>query len=188
MTPIRTARLILRNWGERDRDLFHRINSDDRVMAFFPFRRDRTQSDALFDALCERIDKLGYGFTAAELAEGGACIGFVGLMPTDLDPTFPDGTVEIGWRLAPEFWGSGYVTEAANAWLCFAFGRLDLDEVVSFAVRTNERSTAMMRRLGMKADPSSDFDHPRVPDTHPQLKRHVVYRLARADWRRPLKR
>ena len=39
--PIRTERLILRNWEERDRDLFHRINSDDRVMEFFPFRRDR---------------------------------------------------------------------------------------------------------------------------------------------------
>ena len=100
----------------------------------------------LFAAALAAAVLVRYGFTAAELAEGGACIGFVGLMPTDLDPTFPDGTVEIGWRLAPEFWGSGYVTEAANAWLCFAFGRLDLDEVVSFAVWNNERSTAVMRR------------------------------------------
>ncbi|TIS36704.1 MAG: N-acetyltransferase, partial [Mesorhizobium sp.] len=27
MKPIRTERLILRNWEERDRALFHRINS-----------------------------------------------------------------------------------------------------------------------------------------------------------------
>ena len=45
MKPIRTPRLILRNWEERDRELFFRINSDDRVMEFFPFRRDRTQAD-----------------------------------------------------------------------------------------------------------------------------------------------
>ncbi|TIN45802.1 MAG: N-acetyltransferase, partial [Mesorhizobium sp.] len=32
MTPIRTERLILRNWEDRDRDLFYRINSDERVM------------------------------------------------------------------------------------------------------------------------------------------------------------
>ena len=49
MRPIRTARLILRNWEERDRDLFHRINSDDRVMEFFPFRRDRAEADAMMD-------------------------------------------------------------------------------------------------------------------------------------------
>lgn len=184
MRPIRTERLVLRNWEERDRTMFHRINSDDRVMAFFPFRRDRGQSDALFDTLCGRIDKLGYGFTAAEVAESGACIGFVGLMPTDMEPTFPDGTVEIGWRLAPEFWGRGYVTEAAKAWLTFAFGQLGLAEVVSFAVWNNDRSTAVMQRIGMTADPSSDFDHPRIPHTHPELKRHVVYRLTRSDWRR----
>lgn len=31
MIAIRSRRLLLRNWEERDRDL-HRINSDDRVM------------------------------------------------------------------------------------------------------------------------------------------------------------
>ena len=183
MTPIRTTRLILRNWEERDRDLFHRINSDDRVMEFFGFRRDRSQSDALLDLLRARAEELGYGFTAAEIAATGECIGFVGLMPTDLEPTFPDGTVEIGWRLAPEFWGRGYVTEASQAWLQFAFDRLRLGEVVSFAVWNNLRSTAVMRRLGMIADPASNFDHPRVPDTHPELKPHVVYRLSAKDWR-----
>ena len=34
----------------------------------------------------------------------------------------------------------------------------------------------------MRRDPAADFDHPRVPETHPQLRRHVVYRLAREDW------
>ncbi|TIU45674.1 MAG: N-acetyltransferase, partial [Mesorhizobium sp.] len=31
MKPIRIERLILRNWEDRDRALFHRINSDERV-------------------------------------------------------------------------------------------------------------------------------------------------------------
>ena len=29
MKPLHTPRLVIRNWEERDRDLFHRINSDD---------------------------------------------------------------------------------------------------------------------------------------------------------------
>ena len=37
-------------------------------------------------------------------------------------------------------------------------------------------------RLGMTADPSADFDHPDIPDSHAALKRHVFYRLWRADW------
>ena len=39
MKPLHTPRLVIRNWEERDRGLFHRINSDERVMEFYPFRR-----------------------------------------------------------------------------------------------------------------------------------------------------
>jgi hypothetical protein len=41
-----------------------------------------------------------------------------------------------------------------------------------------------MRRIGMLRDASSDFDHPDIPDSHPQLKRHIVYRLGAVEWRR----
>lgn len=183
MTPIRTDRLILRNWEERDRSLFHRINSDDQVMAFFPFRRDRAQSDAVMDAMRSEIDEVGHGWTAAELVETGQCIGFIGLIAAEIEPVVPKGSIEIGWRLAPEFWGKGYVTEGAGALLEFAFDRLGRDEVISFAVKDNHRSIAVMQRLGMVSDPVWDFDHPRVPDTHPELKRHVLYRLSREEWR-----
>ena len=58
MKPMRTERLILRNWEDRDRDLFHRINSDERVMRFFPFRRDRAQSDEFLDRLVAAYPEL----------------------------------------------------------------------------------------------------------------------------------
>jgi RimJ/RimL family protein N-acetyltransferase len=186
MKPIHTGRLILRNWEERDRELFFRINRDDRVMEFFPFRRDRAQADALLDTLRAGIEERGYGFTAAELTGSGACIGFVGLCPVEFGSPFPAGTVEIGWRLAPEFWGNGYVTEAAREWLRFGFEALGLDDIVSFAVWNNRRSTAVMERIGMRRDIAFDFDHPNVPDTHPALKPHVVYRLSANDWRKAL--
>lgn len=182
MTPLRTPRLVIRNWEERDRDLFHRINSDDSVMEYFPFRRDRAQSDAFMDEIRQDIEADGYGWTAAELVETGQCIGFVGISPAEIEPIVPPGSTEIGWRLAPEFWGKGLVTEAASALLDHAFGPLGMDEIISFAVATNERSIAVMRRLGMTRDVGHDFDHPSVPDTHPHLQRFVLYRLKRAEW------
>ncbi len=183
MTPIRTERLILRNWEDRDRALFHRINSDERVMEFFPWRRDRAQSDELMDRLRAIISERGYGFSAVDIAATGECIGFVGLSPVQLQPEVPAGSIEIGWRLAPEYWGFGYVTEAARAMLELGFEEQGFDEIISFAVWNNRRSIAVMQRIGMIADPASDFDHPRVPDTHPELKRHVMYRLTRTEWR-----
>ncbi|MFQ0812921.1 GNAT family acetyltransferase [Brucella anthropi] len=180
MIILETPRLIIRNWEDRDRDLFHRINSDDEVMRFFPFRRDRAQSDELFDRLRKMITETGLGFYALEEKESGQCLGFAGLARTDLEPHFPDGTVEIGWRLATPFWGKGYVTEAGKALIEYAFGTLGLTEVVSFAVHDSDRSTAVMQRIGMSRDPGSDFDHPGVPGETPHLKRHVVYRIQAA--------
>ncbi len=177
MTILETPRLIIRNWEDRDRDLFHLINSDNEVMHFFPFRRNRKQSDELFDRLQKMIAETGLGFYALEERESGQCIGFAGLARTDLEPFFPDGTVEIGWRLARAFWGKGYITEAGKSLLDYAFGPLGLEEVVSFAVHDNDRSTAVMQRIGMVRDASSDFDHPRIPDETPHLKRHIVYHI-----------
>lgn len=184
MKPLRTERLVLRNWEERDRDLFFRINSDERVMEFFPFRRDRAQSDVKMDELRNAIKRDGFGFAAVEIAETGECIGFVGIVHTDHLPFLPEGSVEIGWRLAPEFWGHGYVAEAAKAWLAFGFETLGLEEIVSFAVEKNHRSSAVMKRIGMSAEPALDFDHPAVPESHPHLKHHVFYRLRKADWKK----
>lgn len=182
MKPMRTERLVLRNWEERDRDLCFRINSDEQVMEFFPFRRTREEADAFMDRLRHGIAASGFGFAAAEIAATGETIGFVGLKETDLAPFVPPRRLEIGWRLAPEFWGKGYVTEAGRRWLDFAFEDLQAPEVASFAVWNNERSLAVMRRLGMRNDPSWDFDHPHMPDTHPHLRRHALYRLTREEW------
>lgn len=183
MIRLETARLVIRNWEDRDRDLFYRINSDEEVMRFFPFRRSRAEADGFLDRLREANEARGYGFAALELKETGECVGFAGLHLDSVAPTRQPEAVEIGWRLAREHWGKGYVTEAAEALLAFGFGALGLEEIISFAVQGNERSIAVMRRIGMTAEPAGDFDHPRVPDTHPHLKRHVFHTLSRAAWR-----
>ena len=182
MKPIRTERLILRNWEDRDRDLFYRINSDDRVMEFFPFRRDRAESDAMMDRLRDRHRR------PTALACRPSRSPRPAPASASSDCTTPSSSRGSGRhdrdRLAAgaRILGPGYVTEAAEALLDFGFETLGRDEIVSFAVWNNFRSTAVMERLGMRRDPSRDFDHPRVPDTHPDLKRHALYRLSREDW------
>lgn len=183
MSIRETERLRIRNWRESDRDLFAEINSDSKVMEFFPHRRSRAESDALFDRIARTIDETGFGFFALALRENDAPIGFCGLACTDLEPHLPDGTIEIGWRLALPHWGKGYVTEAARVFLEHGFGERELSEIVSFAVPANTRSTAVMQRLGMRPDPTRDFDHPRVPDTQRHLKRHVLYAITIEEWK-----
>lgn len=181
---IETPRLLLRNWLASDRDLFREINADSKVMEFFPFRRSHAEADAFLGKLNEMIKDSGLGFYAVELKETSEPIGFCGLSFTNMPSVFPAEAVEIGWRLATRFWGNGYATEAASALLGLAFDDKKMQAVVSFAVAENTRSTAVMRRIGLHRIPGMDFDHPRVPDTHPHLKRHVVYAITADEWAR----
>jgi RimJ/RimL family protein N-acetyltransferase len=178
-----TNRLLIRNWREDDVDLFHEINSDKDVMAFFPFRRDRQQSHDLLHVLKNRIEETGYGFFALEQKSDGKPLGFAGLALANVEPLLPAGSVEIGWRLATRYWGKGYATESAKALLHLGFTKRGLEEIVSFAVFNNQRSLSVMERIGMKPDPSRDFDHPKIPDTHPHLKRHSFYTISADAWR-----
>lgn len=181
-TIIETPRLILRNWQEDDRAFFHEINSDPVVMEFFPALRSREESDALMDRIVAMVREDNFGFYAVQEKASGDVVGFTGLMKTDIPPFVPKGVLEIGWRLAQRYWGKGYVTEAALASLAYAFDERGQDEVVSFAVHNNHRSTAVMKRIGMVNKPERDFEHPKVPDTHPQLKRHVLYTINKEQW------
>lgn len=182
MIILETERLRLRRWLDSDRNLFREINADPKVMQFFPFRRSYQEADLMMDRVNRLIDETGLCFYALELKESQEPIGFCGLSDAMMPDILPAGTIEIGWRLATRFWGNGYVTEAAEALLAHGFTVKELPEIVSFAVETNYRSIAVMERIGMVRDEAGSFDHPRVPDSHPHLKRHALYRLTVQQW------
>ena len=167
--------MILRPWRDADREPFARMNGDPRVMEFFPACLSRTESDALMDRAQAHLEKHGFTFFAAELRSSGDFIGFVGLA---FEPNFVKG-VEIGWRLAAEYWNQGLATEGARAALRFGFEELHIEEIVAFTAVANTRSRRVMEKLGMTYDPADDFDHPRIAAGH-LLRRHVLYR-ARAE-------
>ena len=176
-----TRRLVLRQWREEDRTPFAGLNADPLVMEHLPALLTREQSDALVDRCIERINRYGYGLWAVEVRGSREFIGYVGLAVPAWEAAFTPCT-EIGWRLARSAWGHGYATEAANASLAKAFGAIGLDDVVSFTTTGNLRSQHVMLRIGMTRNPSEDFDHPLV-DRGP-LRRHVLYRISRAEWER----
>jgi len=106
-------------------------------------------------------------------------MGFVGLhTPSDALPFAP--CVEIGWRLAKPHWGKGYATEAAMASLNFAFAELSLNQVVAFTAVANNRSQAVMQKLGM-TNTGNNFMHPDIELSHP-LCEHVLYKISYSQW------
>lgn len=177
---LETRRLILRPWRSEDTDPFAAMNADPRVMEHFPRPATREETVATIDRCMRHFAARGFGPWAIEVKGGAPFIGFAGLLTPAFEAHFTP-CVEIGWRLAAEHWGFGYATEAAAEALRFGFENAGLEEIVSFTVPANVRSRAVMERLGMRHDAEGDFDHPKVAEGSP-LRRHVLYRLQRAEW------
>ncbi|HUF56350.1 MAG TPA: GNAT family N-acetyltransferase [Thermohalobaculum sp.] len=177
--PIETRRLLLRPFRDGDATAFYRLNSDPEVMRYMPAPLTREESDDLLERLIERSQAGDITFRAVVL-KAGHFLGIAGLNRPRFEAPFMP-CIEVGWRLMAAAWGRGYATEAARAAVAHGFENLGLREIVAFAPPANERSIAVMERLGMHRDPANDFEHPRFPEGHP-LRPHVLYRITRAEW------
>lgn len=183
MTPatLETDRLILRQWRAADREPFAAMSADPEVMWFLSPLQTRTASDAIVDRLANHIEEHGFGFWALEAPGVAPFIGFTGLIHVGDDMPFAPA-VEVGWRLARTHWSKGYASEAARAALAYGFDMLKIDEIVALTVPANQRSQAVMKRIGMSRDEADDFEHPRLKAGDP-LKSHVLYRIKRDGFR-----
>lgn len=177
---LSTERLLLRRWTAADIAPFAALNADPVVMERFPATLTLDQTKSFVAAAEAHFEREGFGLWVAELIATGEMIGFIGLSIPRFEAHFTP-CVEIGWRLAHKYWGRGYAPEGASAVLNDAFTRLNLEEVVSFTSTLNSNSIRVMEKIGMKRDPSEDFDHPRVEEGH-HLRRHVLYRINSSDF------
>jgi RimJ/RimL family protein N-acetyltransferase len=174
---LKSERLILRRWRDEDLEPFAALNADPVAMRFMPGAMTRDETRALIARMEEHHRGHGFGVWAVEAPGVAPFVGFLGLQRVGFEAPFTPA-VEIGWRLAPAFWGQGFATEGAKVAIRFGFENLNLDQIVSFTVPSNKASWAVMERIGMTRDAHGDFDHPRLPEGHP-LRRHILYRSTR---------
>jgi RimJ/RimL family protein N-acetyltransferase len=155
------------------------MSADPQVMKYFPNTLSESESDALAEKCEALLAERGWGVWAIELLETQEFIGIVGLNIPSADlPCSP--CVEVLWRLARPFWGQGYATEGAIAALKVGFEELELQEIVSFAVVSNQQSRAVMGRLNM-INSGETFLHPGVSEPR-HLREHCLYRMPRERW------
>ncbi len=176
---LQTERLLLRQWHKGDFPAFADLNADPVVMQYYPEILSANESDILANKFMHLIEKRGWGFWAVELLKDKSFIGFVGLNEPEYKlPVTP--CVEIGWRLAKQYWGCGYATEAADEVLGFAFMTLELEQVCSFTSVVNKKSEAVMKRLNMVKS-AETFMHALIPESS-HLCEHVFYKIDKKSW------
>lgn len=137
MTTIETARLTLRRARPEDFDAIQAMLSDARAMRFWSTlpHESRAVSEKWF------ADQFFSDNPARDewiIAREDRAVGFIGFwqMP------------EFGFMLAPEVWGQGFATEAASAFLGYAFATYPLEAVTADVDPRNAGSLGVLRKLG----------------------------------------
>jgi len=176
---LKSERLILRQWTEKDYSAFAEINASSKVMEHFPSTLNERESNEFAFKLKDLISRRGWGLWVIEEKPSGAFVGYCGLHEVPPVLSFYPA-VEIGWRLSDRVWGKGYATESAQMVLNFAFSQLSLDEIVSFTSTTNHKSQNVMKRIDMQ-NTNNNFLHPKVAEGSP-LQEHVFYKITKQQW------
>ncbi|TDO45388.1 RimJ/RimL family protein N-acetyltransferase [Kribbella sp. VKM Ac-2527] len=169
-----TDRLVLRPFRDSDLEPWVAMNTDPEVMKYLGGKPlSPEESERITVGVNKRYESDGIGFLAIERRSDGAFLGACGLQH---EPWYPDD-MELGWRLAREYWGHGYATEAASSWMAYGFTELDLPRIISITDTPNERSIAVMRRLGMS------FDHAAELEEDGDTFEAVIYSITPEAWR-----
>ena len=91
-----------------------------------------------------------FGFCLFDIYEKdtGEFIGDAGLLHLALNSDNED--VELGYRLAKQYWSQGYATELAHAFIKWGFETLGLDKIVACCKEDNNASSNVMKKCGME--------------------------------------
>ena len=147
--PIRTERLILRAYEERDVPRLHEVlYGDEEAMKLLGGTREPAGTRASLQRSMMQQDISGFSFWPVIERESGLLIGEAGLFP--LSPDGPD--VALGYAFGTAYWGRGYATEASRAVLAEAFGPLGMERVVAITREANARSRHVLAKLGFRME------------------------------------
>ena len=147
MHSVETARLYLRRFDSGDLDAFAAMNADADVIRYIGDGKPQTRSQTQMrlNAILDHWDHHGFGLCAIVDKATHEFIGFCGLQY--LNST---SEIEIGYRLAKEFWGRGIATEAASASLKYGFDELGLDRIVAVVHPENVVSQRVIQKIGLQ--------------------------------------
>ncbi|MEI7742217.1 MAG: GNAT family N-acetyltransferase [Chloroflexota bacterium] len=147
---LRTARLELRELAADDAPWYLAHFSHPEVVhgTGFPAQEGIAgaleEMDLFVTGMFARREGIRWGLA---LADSGTLVGTAGFFRWADEP---EACAEIGYDLAPEWWGRGIMTEALAAITEYAFGTLGLSRLYAMVLDGNGRSCRTLERAGFR--------------------------------------
>lgn len=149
--PLYTERLLLRGYEPSDAADIHHYCADVETTRYMAFDRHRSIEDAYvflngWVASCYRTGQLDYALCLCDRPE--RVIGGLGLRADSAQP----GSLELGYILAREYWGRGFMPEAARRLMAHAFETTAVARIEAPIFAENARSRRAAEKMGMRLD------------------------------------
>jgi ribosomal-protein-alanine N-acetyltransferase len=178
LPTINASRITLRPISSEDLDAFYAIFSDPQVMRYWSSLpiADKDAARKLIDESHERFarhESLKWGVARRT---DNALIGTTTLYRLDFD----NRRAEIGYALGSAYWGNGYMREALQTALGYAFEVLDLHRIEADVDPRNQASIKTLERLGFQRE-GLLRERWQVGD---EIQDSLFYGLLRRDWQK----
>ena len=148
MTILTTARLRLEPLDDHHFDGLQAMNRQPEVMRFISGEPETPEVTRKMIAVVKtRWAEYGFSWWAFIEKDSGQLVGAGCIQYLGRNSANPH---EIGWRLAPQYWGRGLASEAAQAMAAFAFEALDAPLLVAVCLPENTASARVMENLGLR--------------------------------------
>ena len=146
-----TERLLLREFRDSDWPAVLAYQSDPRYLRYYAWDARMPDDVRAFVArfIAQQQEQPRHKFQLAiELRAEGCLIGNCGLRRE----TAGAWVGELGYELAPAYWGQGYATEAARAMVTLGFTDFKLHRIASYCIADNVASAHVLEKLGMRCE------------------------------------
>jgi [ribosomal protein S5]-alanine N-acetyltransferase len=145
---LTTDRLLLREFAENDWPAVLAYQSDPRYLRLYHWTERSAEDVQTFVQMFigYQREQPRYRFQIAiVLRAEGRLIGNCGVRKKSPDALEAD----MGYEIAPPYWGQGYATEAARAILAFGFDELKLHRISATCLADNLASARVLEKIGM---------------------------------------
>ena len=176
MKRIETERLVLDKWTTSEEDIrgLYEYAKDPEVGPNAGWKPHESEEESR-----EIIEELfiPHQVWAIREKESGKIIGSIGLEPDRRRENV--NSCEMGYSLAKESWGRGYMTEAARAVIDYAFEELDLVVLAICTGPENKRSQRVIEKCGFKFEGIQRKGYHIYDGTD---RDNLVYSMLREEW------
>jgi ribosomal-protein-alanine N-acetyltransferase len=149
MTVLETQRLRIDAIRDADFDILYRLQSDPETMRFI--RKPETDPEVVRGRMEEwkqyAAGNPGLGVWAIRWKETGAFAGYGVLRHVKFEP---GREFEVGYTVAPEFWGRGIASEFTRAMVEYAFRTMDAPRVVAYTDPDHRKSQRVLEKCGFR--------------------------------------